>query len=1088
MNIPRLKQAPKINGIIEAGEWDAAVMVPSTTGANGANMSVRPASVYFLGWDAEFIYMAQRMPLRDGELPRRLNRKPKHDSVDPWETVVEFYIDRDGNGSHGLPARYQFMGNATGNRWDVESQYSIGQQVYEWNGDWQYGQRVTPDGKFWETEMAIPRKTVYAAEPLKDGDRWKVGFAASLQDPWQWSGFYGHGVNATFRDAAPVVRISHPERGLLAKRMSFDAEVVNTTAQPLSAELVARLWDPRAPTNSQVVLEKRIPVSLAPGERLAQTMDEDASAAVDRRTYRYTVMLLKGDQSLYTVNLGVSYNYPENTMGAKVERKKEPFVLKPTFYPLANLLKVIVDKFDMPNREATVKTQFEVLPPAGGKPVAMGEISRFDCEEGFASLPLPAALAPGVYTCKAVMRDAAGNAVAENTATFERKDHAKEFPWLGNTLGLEEKVPRNFEPVSVERGVLKGYLKEIRLDGGALPASVKARGEELLAKAVHLRGVAAGAPFVASPTRKGARSREAKPTRAAFAGSSSGGGIKADVAYALEYDGTARVEMTLAPARAGQPVKLDGLQLVIPFRPEAATHFMVNGNHMRQSNRAGLLPGDGKPGVLWKSTEMKAQKMTLGSFIPIAHLGNLNAGMTWFADSDRGWWPSDKRAAVEIVRATDGTIELVCNLAAEPVTLDAPRTIVFGLCTVPVRAVTEYRSTEHTIGFGHEQESHRWDPKKTPGRVYARMYPDDLDKFRTWVEGVHARGNLEKCYVENSPADYWAHEYAYFQAEWESPFSRSAADSKVYWTDKFVRETQLDGYYFDNIFCRLQTDPVGTSAYVLPDGRVQPGYDLWNGREYFRRILLTFEKYRDPSAIVFHNTDFQFAPIMGYADLVMGGENPLPGTGTPDYMDMWPRDWMDVMHNPTLWGYRIAHLYHKPSINNELGEGDIDLSMKSHRTVMASMLVHGCDFWFGLDYKQFMQSKFAMFKALPGEMEFIPSWRAAGRFKVAGNEPDVDVAVWRKPGALVIVVANCAKTARRPAVFFDFPALMRPPAKYESRRIRDLETMEWPGYIVQEGGHEWGALKAAHLNCEVQPRDFRAYLVINQPTAQGAGF
>jgi hypothetical protein len=1093
--LPRLKQPPKIDGIIEPGEWDAAIAVPSGTGASnqGQPMRARSASVYFLGWDPEFIYVAQRLPLREGEQPRRLNRKPQQDAVDPWETVVEFYIDRKGNGSHGLPARYQFMGNAVGNRWDVESQYSIGITMYDWNGDWQYTQRVTPDGKFWETEMAIPRKTVYAKEPLKDGDSWNVGFAASLQDPWQWSGFYGYPVAATFRDETPVVRLSHPERGVLSKRMSFDAEVVNTTTQPLKAELVARLWDPKAPATNQIVLEKRIPVSLAAGERFAQTIDEDAAAAVDRKTYRYTVMLLQGDRSLYTWNLGMAFNDPENTVGLKVETKKEPFPLKPTYYPLANMLKVTVDKYDLANRDAVASVGFEILPPGGGKSVATGNISQFDHEEGFASLALPAALAPGVYTCKAIMRDAAGKTLAEHSKTFERKDHTKDFPWMGNTIGLEDKVPRNFAPVTVEEGVIKGYLKEIRLDGGALPASVRARGEELLAGPIHLRGAAAGVPFTTTPSQKKARQNEVKPTRAAFAGSSAGGGLKADAAYALDYDGTARIELTVAPAKAGQPVKLDSLQLVIPFRAEAATHYMVNGYNMRVSNRAGRLPGDGKPGVLWKSTEMKAQKMTVGSFIPIAHLGNLNAGLTWFADSDKGWWPSDKRAAIEIVRATNGTIELVCNLAAEPVTLDAPRTLVFGLCTVPVRAVTPYRTTAHTIGFGHEEPSGRWDPKKTPGRVYARVYPDDPAKFRAWVDGVHASGGLEKAYVENSPADYWENEFNYFAADWASPFSRSAADNKLYWTDKFIRDTGLDGYYFDNIFNRLHFDTVSTSAYLLPDGRVQPGYDLWDCRDYFRRIRLTFEKYRDPTAIVFHNTDFQFAPVMGYADLVMGGENPLPATGTPDFMDMWPRDWMDVTFNPTLWGYSLSHLYHKPPIKNQYGEVDHDLSMKSHRTVMASMLVHGVEFWGGIEYKSFLAARFSMFKALPGELEFIPSWRANGRFAVVGNDPDIDVALWRKPGALLIIVANYGKTAKQPTVQVDFPALIQPPAKYEVRSIVDWETMEFPGYIVNtdvpNGGHVNQSLKAAKLTrLAVAPRDFRVYLLSNEPVSQGAGF
>jgi hypothetical protein len=79
---------------------------------------------------------------------------------------------------------------------------------------------------------------------------------------------------------------------------------------------------------------------------------------------------------------------------------------------------------------------------------------------------------------------------------------------------------------------------------------------------------------------------------------------------------------------------------VIPFRGEAATHYMANGNNMRMSNQAGLLPGQGKTATVWDSTAVKAQKMAVGAFVPIVMVCNRSAGIQWFADNDRGWWPS----------------------------------------------------------------------------------------------------------------------------------------------------------------------------------------------------------------------------------------------------------------------------------------------------------------------------------------------------------------------------------------------------------------------------------------------------------------
>ena len=259
--IPRMRKPPVIDGVIDAEEWADAAVYPSCTGAGniGQTMKAREASVYYLGWDDEHFYIAQRMPLREGETPVRLNRKPQHDSVDPWETEIELYIDHKSTGSIGSLCRWQFMANASGNQWDREDQYQIGQNNLAWDGDWQYKQRVTPDGKYWESEMAIPRTTVYQQQPLKDGDRWNIGFAASLSHPWQWSGFYGWPITATFREQAPSIRVFHPESGLLIKHLKFDMEVVNTMDRPLAATAVARLSDVNAPAGSKSSSRSRFP-------------------------------------------------------------------------------------------------------------------------------------------------------------------------------------------------------------------------------------------------------------------------------------------------------------------------------------------------------------------------------------------------------------------------------------------------------------------------------------------------------------------------------------------------------------------------------------------------------------------------------------------------------------------------------------------------------------------------------------------------------------------------------------------------------------------------------------------------------------
>ncbi|MFW5798819.1 MAG: hypothetical protein ACOCXX_04105, partial [Planctomycetota bacterium] len=152
-------------------------------------------------------------------------------------------------------------------------------------------------------------------------------------------------------------------------------------------------------------------------------------------------------------------------------------------------------------------------------------------------------------------------------------------------------------------------------------------------------------------------------------------------------------------------------------------------------------------------------------------------------------------------------------------------------------------------------------------------------------------------------------------------------------------------------------------------------------------------------------------------------------------------------------------------------------------------------------YMPGMLPNFKMLKALPGgTLRFTPSWQADGLFKVVGDDPDVDVAVWRKPDVLLVVVANYAKRPKTAKVWLDFPRLINMPDGMETREVYDFETMEFPGYITTENAPERfprvGGLRGGHnimkqpntFRLKVAPRDYRVILVINQPLAKGAGF
>jgi hypothetical protein len=147
--------------------------------------------------------------------------------------------------------------------------------------------------------------------------------------------------------------------------------------------------------------------------------------------------------------------------------------------------------------------------------------------------------------------------------------------------------------------------------------------------------------------------------------------------------------------------------------------------------------------------------------------------------------------------------------------------------------------------------------------------------------------------------------------------------------------------------------------------------------------------------------------------------------------------------------------------------------------MMASMLVHGVEFWQGLEYRDFLTGRWRTFKNLPGELQFIPGWEAKGRFGAADSNKDIDVAVYRKDGALLVIIANYAKQAVNAKVKMDLDSLIRKPGPKEVRGTYDFETMENPGYVWQPDGT---------FQLKVAARDFRVLLIQNEIPGLGGHF
>jgi hypothetical protein len=247
------------------------------------------------------------------------------------------------------------------------------------------------------------------------------------------------------------------------------------------------------------------------------------------------------------------------------------------------------------------------------------------------------------------------------------------------------------------------------------------------------------------------------------------------------------------------------------------------------------------------------------------------------------------------------------NFVQKPITLTDPRTIVFGLMASPGKPMPEDWRTVETAWMG----SQYWGSDEKFAARYPRngdLSPLDMmmarrlgrdfdfESFLTeWTDrnfgpdnpphrkskdqmqrllkvsydmAGRSKGKPFTVYWEEFHSTSHAHPARrVFHDEWGGRSTRaivkSYRDFAVWWGAEFVRRGM--GLYFDNSFPMQAFDPITTSAYRLPNGKIQPSAGIWARRAYLKRIWTIHEQWEDPRMpplMMIHMTNTHILPYM----------------------------------------------------------------------------------------------------------------------------------------------------------------------------------------------------------------------------------
>ena len=1039
--LPYATQKPQIDGTIAEAEWRGALGINALQ-TSQKTLSPRPAQ-WWLSWDEDNLYLAMRSPLRAGERLIQAQRRRDKDYNVVFDDSYEIYLDAQTHSPDGQPVFFQFLSNFAGARWDVMHEPAVGNFRMGWSSDWQPRSRVNARNE-WEMEVAIPRASIYHDAPFRDGEVLRGLLARNFKRPWEQNTVEGAGSFAV-RDTYSQWRLSKsaPALHLLG--------VGDSDAQTVGLKLDAYAPGTAAPLRWVFQSDSGVKREgiLTPGETVNELGLDKAGEAGNFR-----IRVMQGQTTLLDWAAQRKFGdlqIPKQTFDDRGDTVK----LLLSLNPIRDYVRVSGDFIDYDAR-AQIATNRVEIKDAQGVTLAKQDLPLDKLSYVSGTLKLPT-LAPGQYSATLTALGADGKAVLTREQKFEKKD-PRSFAWWNTPDGNIERVLSPWTPVKFADDRFDVWGRGMRAGHAGLPSQVVTQMNTLLARPIHLVAQTAdGQTLVSRPAPLKAVSL--RDFRAVAQAQSSLGEIQITTRVTVEFDGMYKVEMKLDPRAA---VKLRSLRLVVPLKNASAHYLHACGEGIRSGYYYGFLPKE-KQGRLWDSTQVTSQPMAVGSFIPYVWIGNPKGGLAWFANSDQGWVPNDQTPALEVRRDTPQSTDLMLNLVSDDFTLDAPRTVTFAFQATPVKPMHEgWRMDSWWTGDTFRDYA-QVEPKGGNLIFSSIPFTLDADKSRAMVEAQHAgntafllgvdkyRGNAVPYFEHIRIGEKFVPEMEYFGDEWKTDVSeglfygKSYQDYMIYNLARWIEQTGIDGFYVDNMHPLADANLEAGRGYVLPNGKVQPEYAIFETRDYFLRLRAVFAEHGKRDKIVLHMTNNMIVPWVGAADIALDGEdNVIYPQMNKDFMDFWSLERLRVDY-PAQWGVAVNFL------QEYQGNWEGARLAKAMRAYSGSLILHdvlasananglNTPLWIGRD----------RFGIENPDTKFIGYWEENKGFDSA--TPDVYVSGWKRPGKVLLAVVNRGEKAEA-KVTLD-AAKLGLPANW---KVTDAEA----GTSIDQ--------TFAHLNLEKQP-------------------
>jgi len=579
---------------------------------------------------------------------------------------------------------------------------------------------------------------------------------------------------------------------------------------------------------------------------------------------------------------------------------------------------------------------------ANDKIIGTATISKI--HRGFVDLIFPVKMgkhAVGIYRVRAKLFNSRGRVL--DKAESEPYE-VYENDWLGNQLGVTDKIQPPWTPIEVDDATLKVWGRRYVLKGGyGLPVQIVSKDKILLAKPVELKLIRKGVELKLSDLS--VKLTEVKAHKVKWVGYAKADDVRIRIQGYLEYDGMMLLKLFLEPVIPGETVQLDRVYLDTVLLKQRALFMNTTAGGGWSASYSSRIPS--QTGRYYNNLDHKGKDYK--KFLFYVTFSDHERGLEWFADKPENWIFDYSQPIQEMYREEDGNVKLRCLFFNVPHLLDKTLKFTFGYDAMPVKPLpAHWRDTYkhyHPVVTSHLHMKVIWQSpvvKKYRPVIYA-LCPDDPQSYgkavrKQWNNAWIPKERMWKRYLlpylnqhvvipgpmHGGPSkEGWKYLNHLLKAEtsndgWTALPSRGMRDYWAYNLNKFIKEADIDGFYIDEASVKTYgVNILSGSGYIKPDGTYAAGHNTLGMREQLKRTRQLFIDNGKRPLVMIPVYRKMIPHAFAFVDVVAEGEahvSSLRKKFEPDWIDLWgngakgdqpqgPSDWLLFLGRADKFGF-----------------------------------------------------------------------------------------------------------------------------------------------------------------------------------------